>query len=129
MPREKDGQPTRQIYASIREDIYLAAKSRATELRIPLRRFIEQALELALAGGQDVPSPQVVETSPPAPTSVWDDEYLRMQARQPIGNPVELTPDEARRIAREAFGTGSTPTETLKTRAVSPVFIGDLSER
>ena len=94
MPREKATQPTRQLYAQIREDIYLASKARAAEMRVPLREFIEDALEAALNGenpGND------------GPRSVWDDEYLGMQLRQPLGSPVELTSEEAKAIVREAL--------------------------
>ena len=93
MPREKVNQPTRQLYAQIREDIYLASKARAAEMRVPLREFIESALESALNGGG-----QVTNSS----RSVWDDEYLGMQLRQPFGSPVELTSDEAKAILQEA---------------------------
>ncbi len=96
MPREKATQPTRQLYAQIREDIYLASKARAAEMRVPLREFIEDALEASLNGGG--PTSQT-------PRSVWDDEYLGMQLRQPLGSPVELTADEAREIVREALQT------------------------
>ena len=98
-------QRTRQIYASVSEDIYLAAKARAAELRIPLRRFLEQALELALsAEGQTATGgPTSPETS--SVDSVWEDEYLGIQARQPVGNPVVLSQDEAERVLRE-FGGG-----------------------
>lgn len=95
MPREKSNVPTRQLYAQIREDLYLGAKARAAEMRMPLREFIEYALAAALSGdGQ----------SPAAATSrsVWDDEYLSMQARQPFGSPVELTDEEVKSILREA---------------------------
>ena len=94
MPREKVNQPTRQLYAQIREDIYLASKARAAEMRVPLREFIESALESTLNGGDS----QVTNSS----RSVWDDEYLGMQLRQPFGSPVELTSDEAKAILQEA---------------------------
>ena len=102
MSRQKSDQNTRQIYASIREDIYLAAKARATELRMPLREFIEYALELALSG--QTATPQSTHT-------IWNDEYLRMQMSQPLGSPVELTDDEAQEVIRATFGTSrdSTP--------------------
>ena len=94
MPREKVNQPTRQLYAQIREDIYLASKARAAEMRVPLREFIEAALESALNSDDS----QVAGS----PRSVWDDEYLGMQLRQPFGSPVELTSDEAKAILQEA---------------------------
>ena len=110
MPRTREhSQPTRQLYATIREDIYLAAKAKATELRLPLRRFIEDALELAIVGG---PAVQAASETPPqvapaaAQPSVWDDQYLAAQARQPLGAPVELSADEARRVALSVFSGG-----------------------
>ena len=99
MPRRKAQESTRQIYASVREDLYLAAKARATELRMPLREFVEMALDLALSR-PDQPSP-----SPVSAPSVWDDEYLRMQAEQPVGSPVELSKEEAQRVIKAAFGS------------------------
>ena len=94
MARKKIEEDTRQIYASVREDLYLAAKAQATELRMSLREFVEHALELALTGQS--------KTTPAAP-SVWDDEYIGMQTRQPIGSPVELTREEAETVVRSGF--------------------------
>lgn len=110
MPRTREhSQPTRQLYATIREDIYLAAKAKATELRLPLRRFIEDALELAIAGGAaaQTPSETLPQATSPARPSVWDDQYLAAQARQPLGAPVELSADEARRVALSVFQSDS----------------------
>lgn len=78
MPRKKSEEPTRQLYAAVREDLYLASKAKAAERRVSLREFVEHALELALSDA---------EPSPPLPpkSSVWEDEYIRLQARQPIG--------------------------------------------
>lgn len=112
MPRTREhSQPTRQLYATIREDIYLAAKAKATELRLPLRRFIEDALELAIAGGAAAQAPSEIppQAASPAQPSVWDDQYLAAQARQPLGAPVELSADEARRVALSVFQTGNAP--------------------
>lgn len=112
MPRTREhSQPTRQLYATIREDIYLAAKAKATELRLPLRRFIEDALELAIAGGAaaQAPSEARPQAASPAQPSVWDDQYLAAQARQPLGAPVELSADEARRVALSVFQSDSPP--------------------
>ena len=97
MPRERNAEPTRQLYAQIREDLYLAAKARAAETRMPLRIFLENALTDALErndSGEDSPS-----SSAP---SIWDDEYLSMQRRQPVGSPVELTQTEASEIVLDA---------------------------
>jgi len=99
MPRQKQEGPTRQLYAAIREDLYLAAKTKSTELRIPLREFLERAIELALNG--DARPVSVQQTSA---RTIWNDEYIVMQADQPIGSPVELTDEEARAIAKDAFG-------------------------
>ena len=98
MPRGKPEGQTRQVYASIREDLYLAAKARATELRIPLRELIETGLELALSGSIQPPAEKK-----PTP-SIWEDEYLGMQASQPLGTPVEFTRDEAEKIVKATFG-------------------------
>ena len=65
--------PTRQIYASIREDVYLAAKSRAAELRLPMRRFIEIALANA------------IEADGAAPMEVWYPEDTSPPKRRPFG--------------------------------------------
>ena len=109
MPRRAAEGETRQIYASVREDIYLAAKARAAELRVPLRELIEMALARLLVDDEA----EAVETPPNRSTgrsqpSIWDDEYISMQARQPIGSPVELTREEAARIA---LGDISSPTQ------------------
>ena len=95
MPREKSNVPTRQLYAQIREDLYLSAKARAAEMRMPLREFIEYALAAALDEDGQIRSAATAR-------SVWDDEYLSMQARQPFGSPIELTDDEVKSILREA---------------------------
>lgn len=99
MPRQKQEGPTRQLYAAIREDLYLAAKTQSTELRIPLREFLERAIELAL--DRDARPVSMQQTSV---RTIWNDEYIVMQADQPIGSPVELTDEEARAIAKDAFG-------------------------
>ncbi len=95
MARQKSSVPTRQLYAQIREDLYLGAKARAAEMRVPLRTFLENALEMALNADQ-------YQSSEPKVESVWNDEYLSMQRRQPVGSPIELSADEAAAILREA---------------------------
>ena len=95
MPRQRSAEPTRQLYAQIREDLYLAAKARAAEMRMPLRIFLENALTDALESNDER------EDAPPPP-SVWDDEYLSMQRRQPVGSPVEMTQTEASAIVLDA---------------------------
>lgn len=96
MARKKNEERTRQVYATIREDLYLDAKARATEMRMPLREFIEHALELALNRNTAAPAAREL--------SVWEDEYLRIQTRQPLGSPVELSRDEAAKVVRATFG-------------------------
>lgn len=117
--------PTRQLYASIREDIYLAAKSRAAELRLPMRRFIEDALVNAMSLGEDGVSKyeEASLKTIPRPPSVWDDQYLQAQARQPLGAPLNLSEDEARRVALGAFDAASGATEPAAT-TLSQRFYG-----
>ena len=100
MPRQKSSVPTRQLYAQIREDLYLSAKARAAEMRVPLRTFLENALEMALNGDQSQTPQTRVE-------SVWNDEYLSMQQRQPVGSPVQLTAEEAAAILEEAVNSSA----------------------
>ena len=106
MPRTREhSEPTRQLYASIREDIYLAAKSRAAQLRLPLRRFIEDALVSAIDGDGSI-AKEILneqEASSIGPNTVWEDQYIGAQASQPLGSPLDLSEDEARRVALEGF--------------------------
>ena len=109
MPREKNPQPTRQLFAKIREDVYLDAKSKSAELRVPLREFLENALISALRDDEPQPPPP---SAPPR--SIWeDDEYLSMQSRQPLGSPVELTDEEAAAILQDAIT--STPADSAES--------------
>ena len=106
MPRTREhSEPTRQLYASIREDIYLAAKSRAAQLRLPLRRFIEDALVNAIDGDSSISRESLneQEANPIKPRTVWDDQYIGAQASQPLGSPLDLSENEARRVALEGF--------------------------
>ena len=80
MPRQKSAVPTRQLYAQIREDLYLESKAKAAEMRVPLRTFLENALDAALNGVRS-------QAPEPKTESVWNDEYLSMQRRQPVGSP------------------------------------------
>ena len=107
MPRTREhSEPTRQLYASIREDIYLAAKSRAAQLRLPLRRFIEDALVDAIDGNNSTLNESLDENEAIStnPMTVWDDQYIGAQASQPLGSPLDLSEGEARRVALEGFG-------------------------
>ena len=97
MPRQRNAEPTRQLYAQIREDLYLAAKARAAEMRMPLRIFLENALTATLEGNHSGG-----DSSPSSVPTIWDDEYLSMQRRQPVGSPVELTHTEASEIVLDA---------------------------
>ena len=97
MPSEKT--PMRQLFAKIREDVYLDAKAKSAELRVPLREFLENALISAL---RDESPPQPPPAAPPR-RSIWDDEYISMQSRQPIGSPIELTAEESSEILQDAI--------------------------
>ncbi len=114
MPRKREhSQPTRQLYASIREDIYLAAKTRAAEMRLPMRRFIEEALWSAINAGSVPASQDGAPSEPQTSLSLWDDEYLAAQARLPLGAPLDLSEDESRRVAIEAFSHISDAAEPI----------------
>ena len=106
MARKKTEGSTRQIFASVREELYLAAKARATEQRMSLREFMEMALKLALSGAEGPPEGPEQPTEDQAAPSIWEDEYLRMQVQQPLGSPVELTREEAEKVVRATFGPG-----------------------
>ena len=82
----------------------MAAKSRAAELRLPMRRFIEEALASAISGDNTlrVDSPDATVSKSLNP-SVWDDHYIGAQAKQPLGSPLDLSEGEARRVALQAF--------------------------
>ena len=96
MAKSGSEEKTRQLYASIREDIYLAAKAKAAELRIPLKEFLEKALEQALTG-------ELGERADKA--SVWKRPNLQVLLGDPLGSPIALTPEEAREIVSNAFGS------------------------
>ena len=103
MPKKRLEENTRQLYASIREDIYLAAKSRATALRMPLREFIEYALELALT--EEPPEATRALPRTAVRRTIWDDDFLKQQTEQPVGSEVELSREEAERVVRASFGS------------------------
>lgn len=100
MARKKIDGPSRQLFAKINEGVYLAAKNRAAQQRISMRELLEEAIELYLRS-------DVTESSgdrlSDRNSTVWDDEYLQMQADRPIGSPLELSEEEAKDIARRAF--------------------------
>ena len=97
MPRRKNEGPTRQIFANIREDIYIKAKSKAAERRLSMRDILEESLSLYL----DIPNREddMVESK----DSVWGDTNISSQVSEPLGSPVDVSEEDARRIAREAF--------------------------
>ena len=105
MPRKPREGKTRQVFAAIDEDLYLAAKAQATEMRVPLRELIELALSQLLDGGEQERSQESEERV--KEPSIWDDEYLQIQSHQPVGSPVELAREEAARVAKAAFGSAS----------------------
>ena len=100
MARKKSDEPTRQIFANIREDIYILVKSKSAEDRLSMREILEKSLLMYLGSDMGVIESDSASTSS---STVWDDEYLGMQAGQPVGTPIELSEDEAKRIALEAF--------------------------
>jgi len=103
MARKKMDGPSRQLFAKINEDVYLAAKNRAAQQRISMRELLEDALRLYLSSDSseisDAHIPKLAEDD----STIWDDEYLRMQADRPIGSPLELSEEEAKDVARRAF--------------------------
>ncbi len=106
MPKKRIEENTRQLFAAIKEDLYLAAKARAAELRMPMREFIEYALELALALAEGEPGQAGSQSQRAvAPRTIWDkDDSLRRQAADPVGADVELSREEAEKVARAMFG-------------------------
>ena len=89
----------------------MAAKTRAAELRVPMRRFIEDALESAVNPDSAALTASAGASS--APPSIWDDQYIGAQARQPLGSPLDLSEEEARRVALGAFGASIEPGEHI----------------
>ena len=69
-----------------------------------MRRFIEEALANAISGDAmlRVNSPDATVSKSLQP-SVWEDHYISAQAKQPLGAPLYLSEDEARRVALQAF--------------------------
>ena len=100
MARKKSDEPTRQIFANIREDIYLLVKSKSAEDRLSMREILEKSLLMYLGSDMGVIESDSASTSS---STVWDDEYLGLQAGHPVGTPIALSEDEAKRIALEAF--------------------------
>ena len=98
MSRRKSEGPTRQIFANIREDIYIKAKSKAAEQRLSMRDILEKSLSLYL----DMPD-ESNEVLPSSENSIWNDSNISIQVEEPIGSPLDVSEEDARRIAREAF--------------------------
>ena len=102
MTKNNESKSTRQVFATIDEELYLAAKARAAEMRVPLRELMEIALAQMLGIGEGI---QNEEASEQKSNSIWDDEYLKMQSRQPIGSPIELAKEEAAKVVKATFGS------------------------
>ena len=103
MARKKIDGPSRQLFAKISEDIYLAAKSRSASRRISMRELLEEALTLYLGADVLDKVESHVQARPISEPTIWEDEYLSMQADRPIGSPLELSKEESRNVARRAF--------------------------
>ena len=102
MPRKKNEGPTRQLFAKISEEIYLLAKAKSAQSRMSMREILEESLELYLGKNPSARSGSM-GTQTTAQESIWQDEYLNRQADRPVGSPIELSEEEAKEIAREAF--------------------------
>ena len=68
-----------------------------------MRELLEEALELYLRSDVSESPDFSGDRSSYRNSTVWDDEYLQMQADRPIGSPLELSEDEAKDVARRAF--------------------------
>ena len=95
----------------------MAAKTRAAELRVPMRRFIEEALESAVNpdSAAFAASIDAAAAPEPVPPSIWDDPYIDAQAHQPLGSPLDISEDEARRVALGAFGASIETEEPISS--------------
>ena len=103
MARKKMDGPSRQLFAKINEDVYLAAKNSAAQQRISMRELLEDALRLYLSSDPSEIYGAHIRKLAEDDSTIWDDEYLRMQADRPIGSPLELSEEEAKDVARRAF--------------------------
>ena len=54
MTKNDESKNTRQVFATIDEELYLAAKARAAEMRVPLRELMEIALTQMLGIGEGI---------------------------------------------------------------------------
>ena len=101
MGRKRLDGPRRQLFANIDEELYLKLKSKAASDRLSIREILEVALARYLASDQDTSESQYLDGDK---GDIWeDDEYLAMQAERPLGSPVELTSEEAKKVALEGF--------------------------
>ena len=101
MARKRLDGPMRQLFANIDEELYLKLKSKAATDRLSIREILELALAKYLESDQD---PYNSHYSEGDKGNIWeDDEYLAMQAQRPLGAPVELTSEEAKKVALEGF--------------------------
>ena len=101
MARKRMDGPRRQLFANIDENLYLKLKSKAAAERLSIREILELALARYLEPYQGTSGVQHLEGDK---GNIWeDDEYLAMQAERPLGSPVELTSEEAKKVALEGF--------------------------
>lgn len=98
MSRRKNEGPTRQIFANIREDIYIKAKSKAAEQRLSMRDILENSLSLYLNISNESNA-----NLGDSENSIWNESSISTQVDAPIGSPLDISEEDARRIAREAF--------------------------
>ena len=82
---------------NIREDIYIKAKSKVAEQRLSMRDILEESLSLYL----DISTQE--DDMCELKDSVWGDTNICIQVNEPLGSPVDVSEEDARRIAREAF--------------------------
>ena len=59
---------------------------------------LEKSLSLYL----DIPDNMNAETRNSA-DSVWDNSTISIQVNEPLGSPIDISEEDAKRIAREAF--------------------------
>jgi hypothetical protein len=65
------------------------------------------------------------------PGSIWDTPRIKAMAAEPIGSPIDVTPEEARVLAKEAFGRGRGrwPTGVEYVKRVRYIWKGLLKPR
>jgi hypothetical protein len=102
MPRNTSDVSTRQLFAKIDEDIYIEVKAKSALQRMTMREILEAALTQYLSMNPEKPSSSILSENDTY--SVWDqDDYLKIQANQPVGAPIQLSETESKLIAKKAF--------------------------